>query len=608
MKSSILAILPPFNYYGSLSVKADVFAVRLDSQISSKIKYKYNFIFFDGYIDRQYAGEYNKRAVDESFQHAVGDKGDNSKYRGVSLADIDHAGIYCSVFLHCYREALAFLSLIDRFKPTKIIISAYDPNIDIFTEMSKQMITKIETIQSFGKINKNKRELIRRSNRSLDVGQFNLWHPRFHQPIWAQAATLIFNTWSWLIRFIRGKKPFIYIDCHGHLNRVKGQLSLQKKYYPFFSRLTKLPIISLLLSGFYVMSKQNKSYENKEVLLAIKNYKKHLKTVKNKKTIGRIDFKHKKYFIADLIIQRLNKYAPRAFKQIADNIDLYENFINKNNVCGALVSSDINWENRMIVKLFQKHAIENMAHMNGWFAAHTVEYKTADKVLCFGTSHTKTCFKNKKNTKITGSPKFDAAYKKRSATKPQYPIKKILVSTFVFPPNDINGHYSDTEKYIHDVLTVIKKYNEQYNDKIRIALRPHPSELPDFYHWYLKKLGFVGIDLELGKNFQNIVPHYDLFFASYSSTLFETAAMGIPVIFYHPSNQILYYPFDGSCKELPQASSLKNLKKIFDLVMKNKDYAYKFTNIDILKSYVGKLDNKSTLRIIDEVNKTIKLK
>lgn len=601
MKNLTLALLPPFDYYKQLSVKADVFTLRLSCQIDNKIKDNYNFTLFEEYIDKYLAQRHNEKAVSESLKHSIGQKGDCSKYKGLSLIDIDHVGIYCGIFLHCYREALAFLSLIDHFNPSKIIISANDPNGDIFDKLAKQTMIEIEIIPSFGNVDKDKKELIRKSNRSLDVCKFDLWHPYCHKPIWEQIITSVFNLWSKLIRLIKGKKPFVHIDCYGHLSGIRAQLSAQKKYYPIFSRLIKLPIINLFLSGFYVLQKQNIPYENKEVSEIIKNYKEHLKIVKNKKTVGQIEFKDKKYSIAGSITHRLYKYAPQAFKQIADSIDIYEDFINKNKVSGALLSSDMNWENRMIVRLFQKHKIENTAHMNGWFAAHTVEYKTADKVLCFGSSHIGSCFKDRDNVKITGSPKFESAYKKRNSIKLKYPIKKILLSTFVFPPNDINGRYGDSEKYLNDVLTVIKKYDEKHNCKTHIAVRPHPSDSPDFYRWYLGRLGFPEIELELAKNFQKIPSHYDLFFASYSSTLFESAAMGVPVIFYHPCNQISYPPFDGSCNELPSAFSLEDLEKIFTRVMKDRDYAYKFTDVKVLKPYVGELDGGTTSRIIKEI-------
>jgi hypothetical protein len=267
----------------------------------------------------------------------------------------------------------------------------------------------------------------------------------------------------------------------------------------------------------------------------------------------------------------------------------------------------MNWENRMIVRLFQKHQLENMVQMNGWFGVrHMVENKLADKVLCFGDSYKKNYFQGKQNVVTTGCQTFDMAYRQRPLKKSQYPIKKILISTFTFSPADINCHYHDSEKYLDDILSVIDRCNKKYGAKIQLALRPHPSDKPAFYRWYLDRCGHPNIPLELDRNFQNVVRDYDLYFGSYSNTIFETAAMGIPVIFYHPCNQIMYPPFDYSCRALPMAQTAVELETVFHRVMQDRDYAFGFTAESALAPYVSQLDGQATARIMHEVAKMTK--
>lgn len=597
-KQPIIALLPAFNYYEKIIVKADIFALRLSCQIDNKIRDYYNFVFFDGFIDKYLGQKHNEKAVFEALKHSTGEKGDCSEYKGLSLVDINHAGIYCSAFLHCYREALAFLSLLNQFGPSKVIIASDDPNRDIFDELAKQIRIGIDIVQSFGSVNNDKTELIKNSNRGLDIQKFD-WHRLENYPVWKQAITSVFNLWSKLVRKIRGNKHYIYID---HLSGLRKQLSVQLKYYPFFLKLIKLPVMKLFLSGAVIFKKKDITDNDNSVSAAIRKYEEYLKTIKDKKTIGQVEFCNKEYSVAGSIIQRLQKDVGKVFNQFADSIDIYENFISKNIVKGAFLSSDMNWENRMIVRIFQKHNIENMALMNGWFGTkHMLENKTVNKVICFGDSYISNYFKDKKNIKIMGSFIFDTACKKRNLIKPQYPIRKILLSTFTFSPADINCRYSDSEKYLNDILAVIKKYANKNNYRMQIAIRPHPSDSPDFYRWYLERLGFSEIEIKATGSFQEVVSGYDLFFASYSTTLFETAVMGIPVIFYHPCNQILYPPFDGTSKELPAAFTSKDLEGVFNKIMDDKDYAYKFTDVEVLRPYVGEIDGNSTSRIINEV-------
>ena len=421
---------------------------------------------------------------------------------------------------------------------------------------------------------------------------------------WSMNSAINGAIWSMLIRKIKGTKPYIYIDHYGTISGIRDYLSKQKEYYPFFFTLIKLPIITLLSSGCSVLRMKDLSYGNNLASKIIKNYKEHLVMIKKNRSIGQLKFKGETYSVAGSIVHRLGKNAIRAFKQIADSIDIYEDFINKKKVNGALLSSDMEWSRKMIVRLFQKHKIKNIALMNGWFGTkHMIEYKIVDKVLCFGDSYKDNYFRDRENVKSTGALIFDSACKSRNLVKPRYPIKSILISTFTFGVDDINCHYNDSEKYLRDTVKVIKKYCKESNYKIDIALRTHPSDCPDFYSWYLKKLGISDIDIKSNGAFQKIVSNYDLYIASYSTTLFEAAVIGIPVIFYHPCNQILYPPFDGSCSELIIASSPCDLEKKFIRVMNDRDYAYKFNDKEVLKPYVGEFDGKSTSRIINEVIK-----
>lgn len=601
----IIAILPAFNYYKKLSLEADIFAVRFPCQIDSKIRNNFNLVLFDEYISKEIGQRYNQKAVYESLHHSIGENGDVSCYKGVSLVDVDHAAIYCSVFLHCYREALSFLTLVNDLKPTKVILEDNDPNLDIFSELASQINLKIENVNSFGLVDVEKSKLIKKSNRALDIQDYH-WYRWLKQPVWKRVTIKMLNCWSRLVRIIKGYKPFIYIVHHGQLSGIRAQLSKRKEYYPIFFSLIKLPLFNLFTSGLYILQKQDAVCSNRKVPRIIRDYKRYLKTEKNIKDVGQIKFKDINYSITYSIIGRLTRHISYSFCRLIENIDILDNFIKRHKIAGSLLSSDLNWDRRIVVKMFQKHKLKSMVLINGWFGTkHMIENKTVDKILCFGKSYVSNYFKEKEDVKVVGSSVFDAAYKKRELTKPKYPVKRILISTFTFSPADINCRYNDTEKYLNDVLTVIDKYRKENSCKIQVDLRPHPSEDVAFYSWYLKKMGFPEIEIKSTGSLQETVAYYDLYFASYSTTLFETAVMGIPVIFYHPSNQILYPPFDGKCNDLPSAFSDKELDDVFVKLMTDKEYAYKFTDVSVLKPYVGNLDGHSTKRIIDETIKMV---
>jgi len=600
MYRPVIALLPPFKHYRELFESEYFFAVRQFSQISNSIPGKFRFVLFDQYIERDLAQDLNKQGIHESLNHATHSGQNDSLYNGVSLVDIDHAEIFTKVFLHCYREALAFLSLVDRERPQNIVIDKDDPNRDIFQELSQQLDLGMETVSSIGTTDETLTDLIRSSNVALNIQDFE-WHRPRNQTFGRRAAMLILNAWSKAIRKLRGPRPLMYIDIYGPISRLKAFLNHQHAYFPVYIGLTKIPLLHLLLGGPSVMPSARKNNCDREVTATIKKYKENLNAVAREKTIGQIKYNNKTFSITTSLVGRLRRIIPNAFKQVAHKVDLYEQNITHSNVAGALLSSDLNWEHRMIVRVCQKYGIENMVHMNGWFGSkHGIENKSASKILCFGENYISNYFNGFDSISIVGSPVFDAAFKKRPLVKPNYPIKKILIATATFSPVDINCRYSDHERFLSDILDVLPHLEQQTKHAFQITIRPHGSDSVDFYRWFLAKCGHPHVPLKPLGDFLEVAAECDLLIASYSTTVFEAAAMGIPVLYYNPSNQILFEPFDGSRKYLPAAFSKEDLARVLDRMMNDREYAYRFTDPEILKPYTGRMDGNSTKRIIHE--------
>ena len=96
----------------------------------------------------------------------------------------------------------------------------------------------------------------------------------------------------------------------------------------------------------------------------------------------------------------------------------------------------------------------------------------------------------------------------------------------------------------------------------------------------------------------------DLLIINYSTGIFETDLMGIPVIFYHPNNQMLFEPFNGF-KQLPTAFNKRELKSVLKKVFCDKKYAYSFTDLQVLKPFVGTVDGKAGKRIFSIITKSL---
>ena len=596
----ILSILPPYNYYTKLSVKADKIAVRQMSQIDKQIQKEYKYVLFNKYIPQSLAQKYNKISYTESLKHAIGKNGiDCTNYKGISLADLNVVEIALIVFIPCYREALGFISIVKKINPTHVMISSDDPSIDIFKEISDQMGIQIDFCPSFGEVDNAKTDLIRKS---YSIARDVDYHSSLNQPKYIEIIVQIINIWSKVIRIIRGKKPFIGLSFYNPLKPIKSKLFFQKKYYPLLFGLTRLKLSELLFSGVHIFLMKDLSYRSNKIDSILKNYRKKLE---NTKSIGQIDFEEQRLSISNSITNQLLKIAPAAFKQFIDNIDILESFIKKNDIKYFLSCSDSPWKTRLIVKLFQKYKIDNAVIMNGWLGDEfQKEAKLATTTLCYGESYLKNYFKNKKDVRVTGNPLFDKAYEKRKFVNPKFPPRRIMIGSFTFSPPDINCHYYDNEKYLIDIFDVLNKFKNKKNIKFEIELKLHPADSPEFYQWFLNENGYSEIKIISHGNFQKLVSGFDLLIINYSTGIFETALMGIPVIFYHPNNQMLFEPFNGF-KQLPTAFNKRELKSVLKKVFCDKKYAYSFTDLQVLKPFVGTVDGKAGKRIFSIITKSL---
>ena len=590
----ILSILPPYNYYTKLSVKADKIAVRQMSQIDKQIQKEYKYVLFDKYISQSLAQKYNKISCKEALSHAIDQNGiDCTNYKGISLADLNFDETLQVAFIPCYREALAFISIVKKVNPTYIIISSDDPSIDIFKEISDQMGIQINIYSSIGEVDDVKTCSIRKG---IPIIRDNVgFHGFLNQPKYIEIIAQLVNNWSKFIRMIRGKKPFVGLVFYNPLKPVKSMLIFQKEYYPLLFGLTRLKLGELLFSGVHIFLMKDLFNRSNKYDSILEKYKKQLK---NTKSIGQIELEKQKISISNSITNRLLKIAPMAFKQLIDNINVFESFIKKNDIKSFLSCSDGPWKTRLIVKLCQKYKIDNMVIMNGWLGDEfQQEAKLATTTLCYGESYLKNYFKNKKDVRVTGNPLFDKAYEKRKFANPKFPPRRIMIGSFTFSPADINCHYYDNEKCLLDILDVLKRFKNDQNLKYEIVLKLHPADCLEFYQWFLKENGYSEIKIISHGNFQKSISRFDLLIINYSTAIFETALMGIPVIFYHPNNQMLFEPFNGF-KPLPTAFNKYELEDILKKVFHDRDYAYSFTNLEVLRPFTGTMDGKSGDRIL----------
>jgi hypothetical protein len=229
-----------------------------------------------------------------------------------------------------------------------------------------------------------------------------------------------------------------------------------------------------------------------------------------------------------------------------------------------------------------------------------MEAKTADLTLAYGSSMLKHHLKGKR-AQAVGNPLFDAASRKKAAAKPAHPPKNILIGTLGICLGDINCQYSCSEQYIIDVLHALQASSSR---DLNITIKIHPAENLSFYRWLLNKQGFDRVKIIAGGDIQAIMSDYDLVIMPHSVSLFEAALMGLPVVFYLPTKQIMSEPYDGF-KHLPTAFTKAELIQVLSQALADKHYAYSFTSSEVLEPFTGPVDGQAGQRIATIINELV---
>lgn len=557
-----LAILPNHEYYKTIAVKADLIALRLPSQLGDK---KVHFKVFDSFLDQEIAEKYNYRAINDALAH-VKENQSIVEYKGISLLDLNVREIWAKAFSQVYREALCFLSCAAKLTPTSVLLEEDDPWLGLFGEIAGQLGLKLEKVKSFG-------EKDAAISSFLGAEYPSPINQEMHLPIKVGLKKRIYrmtsNLLASIVRLCRGRKPFAMISFFKPLNLMRRELFNSKKYHLLqLESDWEVPasgadgIISAYLQ---VLEKMNWRVEGVDVSKTLRGL--------------------------------LAKYAQESFVQIAGWVDALDKMFRKNKIIGYLGYCDTPWQYRAIIRLCQKHRVPNTILINGFLNnSFYYEGKTVDRVLVYG-GHTRETYLKERSSSVvvTGTPLYDAAFARRSKTRPAFPPKKILVGTYDFSLGDINCEYACSEKYLNEVIGALKEAAPGAS----ITLKLHPGESRGFYEWYLKDKGYDGIGIISGGDMQEIMSHYDLLIIGHSVALFEAALMGLPVIFYNASRQIMFEPFTGRYALLPSANNEKELVEVLKKIFSDKKYAYSFTELKALEPFTGPVDGGSSRRIIN---------
>jgi len=225
-------------------------------------------------------------------------------------------------------------------------------------------------------------------------------------------------------------------------------------------------------------------------------------------------------------------------------------------------------EARLVLRLAQALEIPTLMINDGWRGDdHLQDGMAADRALAWSSSIASNYFGRRRHghpTIVTGNPRNDEAGRRPlGAQANRDSLRHILVGSLAFSPSDLNCRRSDPERFLAEVLEGIAASARTRG--ARVVLKLHPADRPESYQAVLER--FEGLDVEVRRqgDVLDLFEGTDLYITTYSTSLLEAVAFGLPVVYYRVNHQRVHPPFSAEAMIAARtASSAGELAALLD--------------------------------------------
>ncbi len=227
-------------------------------------------------------------------------------------------------------------------------------------------------------------------------------------------------------------------------------------------------------------------------------------------------------------------------------------------------------EARLVLRLAQALGIPTLVINDGWKGdAHQQDGMSADRALAWSDAIARDYFARRGNgrpTVVTGNPRTDEHLRRprRVPSSGDGVLRRVLVGSFTFSPSDLNCRRSDPERFLMGVLQAIAMSRRASGARITVKL--HPADRPQSYQELLGHFEHLDVELRQGGDVLELFGDADVYITTYSTSLLEAAASGLPVAYYRVNRQRLNAPFsdDDETMAARTASSPGELADLLD--------------------------------------------
>jgi PAS domain-containing protein len=233
------------------------------------------------------------------------------------------------------------------------------------------------------------------------------------------------------------------------------------------------------------------------------------------------------------LAERYGRYAAALAAPLARELE-------RRAVAAVLVPFDSAPNARLIVRVSQAMGIPTFV-INDGYKADDIQQEgmAADIALAWSEAIRDGYFSRRPNgAHVTGNPR---AERLTHITPRRRVLRRVLVGGHAFSPIDLNCRRSDAERFLDEVLDGIAAARAHVSAEVVVKL--HGSDSPGYHRESLARHPGLEIDLQTDGDVIALFGDCDVYVTTYSTSLIEAAAVGLPVVYYRINAQRLGRPF-----------------------------------------------------------------
>ena len=248
--------------------------------------------------------------------------------------------------------------------------------------------------------------------------------------------------------------------------------------------------------------------------------------------------------------------------------------------------------------------------INGYLSNdHYIDSREADVINCYSESIRNDFYRNSSKAVALGDPRMDKYAIKlirgKQFSEKDYEKFTIGIGTAGYNNVDVISYLAFEFEFIHDVFQVLDHFKSLPVKEICISLRVRSNGVRKQYVSFIEKF-FPDMAVEIVEvmEFSEFIEGVDLYISTYSQTLFEAAAIGIPVIYFKKDLEVLNPPFDGN-SELVTALDKISLLNCIEDVLDERKASFATLSTKEIEKYFGSLDGQNLKRNIQLIDSLI---